>query len=271
MPSVIWPALYNKLMNLFKATETIIQHQPGIRSALDGSSIRVLNWNIAKNNHLPQWQQDFRHITQRYAPNLMFLQEARLINQQPPIPHSQTGWHFAPNFQTPLQQAHFGVLTATETDALRWQSVLTEHFEPFFNIPKVALITEYALAGTDETLMGVNMHGINFVSTAKFEAQLYQLETAIAHHQGPIILSGDFNTWHFGRMDLLTEVATRLKLKPVEFADEHEQHRKRFFFSHPLDHIFYRELTVIPGSATVIPGLTSSDHAPMMVEFYKKT
>ena len=256
--------------NLFKATETIIQHQPGVQPTLDGRSIRVLNWNVAKNNHQPQWQQDFQQIVQRYAPNLLFLQEARLVAQQQPIPGSRAGWHFAPNFQTPFLQTHFGVLTAAEADATFWQSLLTEHFEPFFNIPKVVLITEYLLLGTAETLMGVNMHGINFVSTDKFEAQLAQLETAIAHHRGPIILSGDFNTWHFGRMDLLSELAVRLGLMPVQFATEHHQHLKRFLFSHPLDHIFYRGLMVKPNSAVVIPDLASSDHAPMVVEFYQK-
>lgn len=258
-------------MNLFKATETIIQHQPGTQLALDGRSIRVLNWNVAKNNHQSQWRRDFQSIARQYTPNLLFLQEARVIAERSPIPNSRAGWHFAPNFQTPFLQTHFGVLTAAEADAASWQSLLTEHFEPFFNIPKVALITEYPLADMAQTLMGVNMHGINFVSTAKFESQLYQLENAIAHHQGPIILSGDFNTWHFGRMDLLTELAARLGLMPVQFMAEHHQYLKRFLFSHPLDHIFYRGLTVKPDSAVVIPDLTSSDHAPMVVEFYTPT
>lgn len=258
-------------MNLFKATETIIQHQPGTQLALDRRSIRVLNWNVAKNNHQSQWRQDFQSITRQYIPNLLFLQEARVIAGRSPIPNSQVGWHFAPNFQTPFLQTHFGVLTAAEADAVSWKSLLTEHFEPFFNIPKVALITEYPLASMAQTLMGVNMHGINFVSTAKFESQLDQLESAIAHHEGPIILSGDFNTWHFGRMDLLTELATRLGLVPVQFEAEHHQHLKRFLFSHPLDHIFYRGLKVKPSSAVVIPDLTSSDHAPMVVEFYTPT
>ena len=237
--------------------------------SLDPTSITVVNWNIAKNNHQDKWIAEAKAIARHHDPDLFFLQEVRIVpHDQPPVPFQGLGWHFAPNVLDAHTRHAFGVLTAAKVRHLDYQQVHTQHYEPVFNTPKVALITEYPLIGTPQTLLAVNVHGLNFVSTKTFQSQLHQLEKQVAPHQGPLILSGDFNTWNGRRMAVLQSMVSRLGLTSVCFAREDHQQLKRFLWSDPLDHIFYRELAVRSDSARVLHRLESSDHVPMVVEFY---
>ena len=244
----------------------IIENHQFSYAALDPTSIKVLNWNIAKNNEHPQWLADFNQLAIQGQLDLMFFQEVRLCwSGQCPLAVQGVGWNFAPNFMDVQSRSYFGVLTASNVRSLWSQSLLSQHAEPIVNTPKVALITAYPLRHSHQKLLTVNIHGINFVSTSKFKAQLHQLEKYLATAHGAMILSGDFNTWNRDRMNLLTRMTTRLGLQSVHFPDKHRL--KRFWLSDPLDHIFYRGLQEKPGSAIVPPDYSSSDHCPMRVEF----
>ncbi len=244
----------------------VIENRQFSLGALDPTSIKVLNWNIAKNNEHPQWLADFNQFMIEGQLDLMFFQEVRLCwSGRCPLAVQGVGWNFAPNFMDVQDRSYFGVLTASNVKSLWSQSLLSQYAEPIVNTPKVALITEYPLRHSNQKLLTVNIHGINFVSTSKFKAQLHQLEKCLTMHQGPLILSGDFNTWNRDRMALLTRMTTRLGLKSVQF--DEKQHPKRFWLTHPLDHIFYRGLEEKPGSAMIFSDCASSDHYPMRVEF----
>jgi endonuclease/exonuclease/phosphatase (EEP) superfamily protein YafD len=249
--------------------DPVIECHQFSQTCLDPASITVVNWNIAKNNHQEKWLAEARGIARHHDPDLFFLQEVRIVpHDQPPVPFDGLGWHFAPNVLDAQTRHAFGVLTAAKVRQLDYQQIHTQHYEPVFNTPKVALITEYPLIGTPQTLLAVNVHGLNFVRTKRFQAQLHQLEETVAPHQGPLILSGDFNTWNRRRMAVLHSMVSRLGLTLVGFPKEHYQQLKRFLWSDPLDHVFYRGLTVRPNSARVLHTLESSDHVPMVVEFH---
>ena len=249
--------------------ETTIENIHPNPSVLNQDSIKVLSWNIAKNNHDRHWSKDFLAIIAQHQPDKIFLQEVRLCAIKQQIPElASMGWSFAPNLIDTLDNTYSGVLTATRADRLHSKSKITKHQEPVTRTPKVSLFVESSLSNSRETLLAVNTHLINFVETSKFQAQLQEIEAIISQHQGAVILSGDFNTWNRSRWLLLLQMTAKLGLTPVYFPAIEAQKIKRFFLSPPLDYIFYRGLRQKTASAKVIDYLSSSDHNPLLVELY---
>jgi endonuclease/exonuclease/phosphatase (EEP) superfamily protein YafD len=235
--------------------------------SLPNNSLKVLSWNIAKNNYEASWIDDFLTIVQQYQPDKIFLQEVRLGVKAKEIPALEgMGWSFAPNFVDTFDHTYSGILIATKAEPLKSQALLTKHYEPITKTPKVSLFAEYSLSNQPETLLAVNAHLINFVTLSKFKAQLQEVESILSQHQGAIIFSGDFNTWSRSRWLLLLQMATRLGLTPVSFSPRERKKIKSFFLSPPLDYIFYRGLKQKPFTARVIDNVSSSDHSPLLVE-----
>jgi endonuclease/exonuclease/phosphatase (EEP) superfamily protein YafD len=107
----------------------------------------------------------------------------------------------------------------------------------------------------------VNIHAINFsLSLGAYRAQFDAIASTLAEHDGPIILAGDLNTWTDQRAQVVRDVARRLGLSEVAFADD----RRRAFFGHELDHILTRQMTLLGSSTTAV---TSSDHNPVAATF----
>jgi len=254
--------------------------------SLPGDGLTLLNWNIAKNNHWTNWQRELEAIAHQYKPQLFFFQEARLAPNRSvsffdwdvarakgpdPAGLTELAWHFAPNLVDTAGH-RFGLLTAAHATTLSHRMFHSEFREPFIATPKVALIAEYPLAvagstARSVTLLTVNIHSLNFVSTAQFAAQLTQVEAAISHHLGPVIFAGDFNTWRAERMDWLEACMARLGLSRVIFDEDSDRQLKRFLRSDPLDHVFYRGLSLLPEKTRVIGTANTSDHKPMVVSF----
>ena len=252
-----------------KVAETTIEKIHPLPSALNRGSIKILSWNIAKNNHDRHWSEDFLAIIQQYQPDKIFLQEVRLCAIEKQIPElASMGWNFAPNLIDTFDNTYSGVLTATKADRLQSQAKITQHQEPVTGTPKVSLFVEYSLGDCQETLLAVNTHLINFVELSKFQAQLQEIAAIIFQHQGAVILSGDFNTWNRSRWLLLLQMTAKLGLTPVAFPAIEAQKIKRFLLSPPLDYIFYRGLRQKISSAKVIDNISSSDHNPLLVELY---
>ncbi len=250
------------------AEETVDRHHPN-PTALDCDSIKVLSWNIAKNNHVRDWSNDFLAIVEQHQPDKIFLQEVRLCAIKQQIPElTSMGWSFAPNLIDTLDNTYSGVLTATKSDLLGSKAKITQHQEPVTGTPKVSLFVEYSLGNERNTLLTVNTHLINFVETSKFQSQLQEIETIISQHQGAVIFSGDFNTWNRSRWLILLQMTTRLGLVPVTFPLVEALKIKRFLLSPPLDYIFYRGFQQKTANAKVIDSISSSDHNPLLVELY---
>lgn len=251
-----------------KVAETTIEQISPFPSTLKQDSIKVLSWNIAKNNHNRNWSEDFFAIIAEFQPDKIFLQEVRLCAITKQIPElASMGWSFAPNLIDNLNNTYSGVLTATKGNLIHSQAKITKHQEPVTKTPKVSLFGEYSLGNNRETLLTVNAHLINFVDTRKFQAQLQQIEAIISQHQGAVIFSGDFNTWNRSRWLLLLQMTAKLGLSPVNFSPREALKIKRFFLSPPLDYIFYRGVRQKAASAKVINNISSSDHNPLLVEF----
>lgn len=276
-------------LGVYPADASVIHSGLGLQSEIDSAPLELgtanrlclLNWNIAKNNHRLDWQRELGAIALTHNPQLFFFQEARLDLQTPDPLFGQgqqlsqdlsnnladLTWHFAPNLVEANRRHGFGVLTAAHGGNLSHCMIHSEHREPLIATPKVALIAEYALSGYGQTLLTINIHGINFVRSHKFAAQLRQIEAAIAHHPGPIIFAGDFNTWRSQRMALLEASMARLGLNRVSFAKDCDRQLKRFLKSGPLDHVFYRGVELVAEETRVIATAESSDHKPMVVTF----
>ncbi|MEL7076557.1 MAG: endonuclease/exonuclease/phosphatase family protein [Cyanobacteria bacterium J06582_2] len=249
-----------------KVAESTID-RPHPSPTVNGNSVKVLSWNIAKNNQNYDWSKDFLGIVAQHQPDKIFLQEVRLCAVEKQIPELRSmGWSFAPNLLDTLDNSYSGVLTATKSDRLNSQAKITQHQEPISDTPKVSLFVEHSWG--DDTLLTVNTHLINFVETSKFQAQLEQIEAIIARHRGAVIFSGDFNTWNQSRWLILLQMTAKLGLTPVSFPAIEAEKIKRFLLSPPLDYIFYRGFQQKSCSAKVISGITSSDHNPLLVELH---
>lgn len=218
---------------------------------LDSSRIRLVNWNVKKGS-IPNWREDLTALA--IDTNLVLMQEAAW---QPDDMPEMRHWAFAPGYQT--AELLSGVMTYSSSKALT-QCNLTS-WEPWLGTPKATNITEFGLTGTDQTVLVVNIHSINFtLGVADFRKQIEQIRPILAMHPGPIILSGDFNTWRKKRADIVESFASEFSLKAVAF----EKDYRKVFLGQPLDHIYVRGLQI---GASETQQLESSDHNPMLVEF----
>ena len=245
---------------------TIDSNNPNPKD-IECNSIKILSWNIAKNNHNGDWNKDFSTILEQHQPDKIFLQEVRLCAVEQQIPElASMGWSFAPNLIDTWDNSYSGILIATKGDLLSSRAKITQHLEPVSGTPKISLFAEYPLGENLPPLLAVNTHLINFVETSKFQAQLQEIESIINQHQGAVIFSGDFNTWNRSRWQLLLQMTAKLGLKPVNFPLVEAQKIKRFLLSPPLDYIFYRGFKQKTVNAKVIDNISSSDHNPLLVE-----
>ena len=221
--------------------------------ALDGRKLRVLSWNLHKGVD-KGWERDLAQFA--LAHDLLLLQEAVLLPALTSVlDQSGHGWLMTGAFS--WGGVERGVMNASRVPA--FDGCTTRTFEPLFPVPKSALITRYALQGTEATLAVANLHGVNFsLGVGHLREQIEGVAAELARHQGPVVLGGDFNTWSQARHAVMVEVAAKLGLTAIHLV---EDGRKRVF-GLPLDHFFVRGLDVLEARA---PEVTSSDHHPIMV------
>lgn len=220
--------------------------------AIDPESIELFNWNVRKGSHRA-WSRDLEAFAA--GADVLTLQEAPLVNDGWDG-HEDSQFHsFAPGYRSPSTPT--GVLTISDVQPLVQCNLSAR--EPLLRTSKATVVTEYALEGRDETLLVINIHAVNFsLGLGAFEAQMRQASDILAGHDGPVIFSGDFNTWRQARADLVGLLVGAHGLVAVEFDDDD---RKRVF-GKPLDHVYIRGLDV--QSATTHE-IDTSDHNPMRV------
>lgn len=258
----------NRLGNSGLRHSDYLCHQDGVISAripsqartigLDAFGFSLMSWNIQKENQTG-WESDFARLSQNT--DILIMQEAfltedlrRLLNL------GQYHWHLVTAFE--YQNVKVGVLTAAtiEPDFV----CPLRAAEPLIRVPKTILITRYPMSHTKRSLMIANIHMINFAPhPSTFYDQARQMTEILVDHQGPMILSGDFNTWSDERLAIIDAVADRLKLEPVDFKTD----LARKVFGHTVDRVYYRGLTL---EEALMVEVTSSDHNPMLVRFRLK-
>lgn len=227
-----------------------LKHQ----SVVNSSEIRLLNWNIFKGKK-QFWANDLKGLVAES--NLILLQEALLVEDFYNHFSDHLSLHVAEGFVA--NKVPTGLLTAASVPSLRNDAL--NHSEPFFRTPKSALITEYPLSGSAQTLLVANIHSINFsFGTVAYTLQLKDMFSQLGDHQGPVLLAGDFNTWRAKRMRILTDMAGESGLTDVCFAED----GRKQVFRRCLDHVFYRGLRCT--GARVVE-VCSSDHNPIQATF----
>ena len=216
----------------------------------------LLVWNVFKGRHR-HWLRDLRHLS--HSADLALLQEAVLHESSGDYFHASATheWIMAQSFLTGRDAVVTGLKTGAVVAAESPLVLVAPHREPIVRTPKLILATRYPVAGRQERLLALNVHALNFTSTARFISQMDQMLETLAGHNGPTILAGDFNTWSRPRRTALARLADGLDLVPIEFGS---RGRVRHF-NQVLDHVFVRGVNVI--AARVVREIGSSDHFPL--------
>jgi len=222
-------------------------------SELNASSIKFLCWNIKKGLK-PNWQEDLQDLAN--GKDLVIIQEAILHSDLTEAFDESVHCSFAKGYKTKKRTT--GVMTISKHEPVRRHQLRS--WEPWLATPKCTNITEYALSDTEETLIVVNIHAINFTLGVKqFRKQIEKIREVLVGHEGPIILSGDFNTWRKKRMRILDALTIELGLDALTFQVDH----RKTVFGQLLDHIYVRALTP---ESTGTHHVQSSDHNPLSAE-----
>jgi endonuclease/exonuclease/phosphatase (EEP) superfamily protein YafD len=221
-----------------------------------GATLKMISWNMFKARRagcMPDL------TTLATGVELALLQEAVLHGGLAHPFHLTSGleWIMAENLGT-SQAVTTGPKTGSRVPSLTSQAIRSVDREPIIGTPKTFLLTTYPFCG--ETLLVLNVHAINLVSTAKFARQVEQMAAPVAAHKGPCIVAGDFNTWNAARWHLLLKSMSDAGLARVPAAAPQLRH-----FNQVLDHVFYRGLKLLNSRA--LPHIKSSDHVPLWAEF----
>ncbi len=219
-----------------------------------GSRFSLLCWNVHKEMGTPAFDRTFCALRRRYDPDLWLLQEAPFT---PYAPHCLETYDYALAFNL----KRHGVLSAARCRFETAEAVRTRRRELRIATRKSFLITRHRLQN-GAMLTAVNLHAINFVSAAVFADEILRLYERLRTVEGPLIVAGDFNTWSTKRLRSLDEFAAHLSLKQAAVHDAH--HIKRMLFK-PLDHLFYRGLTLL--DARAVDTQQVSDHNPLIASF----
>lgn len=228
-----------------------------------GPNIELLLWNIFKCRK-QGWQKDFLSLIGNK--DLILLQEAIANSPYDAIFHHslQHQWLMARSFRNVETDIENGVSTGSTVTPTQEYFAASTHGEPFTRTKKMFLATEYPLFNQDKSehdhsLLVVNSHLINFVPFSKFKTHLDQVFEALEHHQGPVILAGDFNTWNGKRLRYFNHLADQFKLEEVDIK---RRPKLSHFFQH-LDHIYCRGVEA--RHVHVHTDIRSSDHFPISV------
>ena len=222
---------------------------------LDPDNIAFLNWNIYKGNG-ENWQKDLSAFAKNH--HVMTLQEA-MSDEEMDLLLEAHGFNWIMNTAFYLNGYAAGVMNVASANSIH--SCGFKFDEPLIRIPKSSLVSYYAIDGSDERLLVANIHGINFTfGVDSYREQLDKLYEAVKHHDGPMIVAGDFNTWSDSRMDVVDQLVKRLELSRLEYAVNNKTH----IFGNAIDHVFYRKLEPLSHH---VQQVSSSDHNPISVSF----
>ena len=239
--------------------------------SLGRDTLRLLTWNLHKQKD-PSWRRDFDRLLDQYHPDLLHLQEARVDSMvaalsQRPEPWS---WMASPNLTLPSSGDRIGAFTAARAPLRQGLAMLSEFSEPL-GTRKPMLLCALPVRGSRKPLLCLNIHSLNFSLGLKgFGSQLDSVLGHARSHAGPVIFSGDFNTWNPWRKKFLLERTQALGFRQVAFADTGP--KPGWIPRLTVDRVFYldRETGWNPVSAQVLNAVRSSDHAPLMVSFIRK-
>lgn len=216
---------------------------------LAASRFHLITWNVHKGQDTG-WQEDLERLSKQA--DFVLLQEA--TQHQNLSTFSTT--LFVSSFSFNELLSGVKIFTQTQPEWYCGGGVA----EPLVQIPKVASVMSFPLEKGDSLLL-INVHLINFEwGISAYQTQLEQLFSFVENHQGPIIISGDFNAWNERRLNLANNLMQKYGLDSVALS----QDERVRFLGYPLDYIFTRDVKVVRATSEVV---TSSDHNPLLMEF----
>ncbi|WP_299934680.1 endonuclease/exonuclease/phosphatase family protein [Sulfuricurvum sp.] len=218
----------------------------------------LLCWNVHKQNLGYRFDHFLKRVLEDYTIDLLALQEVKITSNTSSLLDS---FHFvfAPNIR--FINHMYGVFNGSRIPEYESFSLLSSHRESMIQTRKSAIFSTYTLHN-GEMLLLVNLHAINFRATKVYHKELEMIFDSIRHHHGPIILTGDFNSWNKQRISFLMKLSGSLELQNSEI--EHA-HLIKSFMGYKLDHIFYRGLEVVESYAIDVKKL--SDHNALYARF----
>ena len=215
------------------------------------ATFSLLNWNVEKAKD-PSLVSEFAELAR--LSDLIFLQEAVPLKKTRTVIEQSLFEAFVRGYVQ--NEVETGVLTLARTPHLVHCQLLAT--EPWLRTPKATSVTLYPLADSDDTLLTVNLHAVNFSFGVKaYQGQLDKAAELIRGHEGPVIFGGDLNTWSDRRQDVLDSLADELGIIPVPFSPDHRTTQ----FGRPLDHLFVRGLA---WQSTKTKEVSTSDHNPLL-------
>ena len=216
------------------------------------TSFSMLSWNVEKAQH-PDLITEFAAYAERS--DLIFLQEAVPLKKNHTVIAQSLYEAFVRGYVQ--NEIDTGVLTLARTPHLVHCHLLAT--EPWLRTPKATSVTLYPLAGSNASLLTINLHAVNFSFGVKeYRFQLEAAAELMRAHRGPVIFGGDLNTWSDRRQTTLDALADELGLTAVSFSPDHRTSR----FGRPLDHLYVRGLT---RQSSEIVQVETSDHNPLIV------
>lgn len=234
--------------------QTLTTAQHADNNAGLGTSFALLNWNVEKAKD-PGLLGEFAELAKRS--DLIFLQEAVPLRKAQTLIEEPLYDAFVRGYVQ--NEIETGVLTLARTPHIVHCQLLAT--EPWLRTPKATSVTLYPLENSDNTLLTINLHAVNFSLGVKtYREQLNNTVELIRGHKGPVIMGGDFNTWSNKRQRVLDSLASELGLIAVPFSPDHRTTQ----FGKPLDHIYVRELA---WRHTETRQVSTSDHNPLLVTF----
>lgn len=218
----------------------------------------LLSWNVHKQNLKFRFHTYFEELLRRHAIDLVALQEVKINPNQLRFADD---FHFscAPNIK--LFDHIYGVLNGSRVREKETFPLLSAHPESLVLTHKSTIFSCYRLHdGT--TLLLANLHAINFRGARIYNREFDAILEKVRHHEGAMIVTGDFNSWNRKRMGIVMNVMEGLHLQRVTMDRDH---LIRSFMKHKLDHIFYRGLKL--QESYVIDVERFSDHNALYARF----
>ena len=218
----------------------------------------LLSWNVHKQNLGIRFNTYFQELLRRHPIDIVALQEVKI---NPNNRHFFDDFHFsfAPNIQ--FFNHVYGVLNGSRVREIETYTLLSSHRETLVQTHKSTVFTTYALP-QGETLLLANLHAINFRTARVYNREVDAIMDKVRHHDGAMIVTGDFNSWNAKRMDAVSRWMEELGLQSVEMDRDH---LIRSFMRHKLDHIFYRGLKLTESYVIDVERL--SDHNALYARF----
>jgi len=233
------------------------------------SELTLITWNVAKN---VENNNEINRLIVDYSPDILFIQEGISTSCDFFGPAFQQCL-FAPSWKRTDPDTYTGVQTLSRFRLENSIHVISPGREGFLFTPKTSLISFKDLPD-GQSLMLINVHMLNFVPMSRLREYLAEVYAYAQHHDGPLIVGGDFNTWSNARLKAVREFSDSLGMaEAYAYRESGDEPFSWFFLLKPflhdrldasLDRWFCRGFEVV--ACRKLGGFYSSDHVPVLLQ-----